>query len=280
MQRSFLLSLITILAITMSTSSSLTVLVVGATGATGRHVVSQLLQKQHNVRAIARSKDRLLSSLGDILGKDLDNYTSQLQITEAAILDLSDDDLQKQVEGCDAVIQTLGHNMTFKGMYGKPRKLVTDSFRRLTNAIEATKSSNQTDGKKMRVLLMGSDGVTHPDRTTDDKRPLSERVVLSIIRALVPPHRDNEAAAKYIYEDVGTDKSFEWAVVRPTDLVDAEKTSKYVTYEKPQGGLFGDNTVSRINVAQFFVDLLTSDDLWQTWVYKFPVVHNPVVSPE
>ena len=260
----------------MSTSSAITVLVVGATGATGRHVVSQLLQEQHNVRAIARSKDRLLSSLGDILGKDLDNYSSQLQITEAAILDLSDDDLQKQVEGCDAVVQTLGHNMTFKGMYGNPRKLVTDSIRRLTNAIEATKSSTPFHGKNMRVILMGSDGVTHPDGTTDDKRPLSERVVLSIIRALVPPHRDNEAAAKYVYEDVGTDmsKSFEWAVVRPTDLVDAEKTSKYVTYDKPVGGLFGDNTVSRINVAKFFVDLLTSDDLWQTWVYKFPVVHN------
>ena len=258
----------------MSTSSSLTVLVVGATGATGRHVVSQLLQKQHNVRAIARSKDRLLSSLGDILGQDMDNFASQLQITEAAILDLSDDDLQKQVEGCDAVVQTLGHNMTFKGMYGKPRKLVTDSIRRLANAIEATESSRPTDGKKARVILMGSDGVTHPDGTTDDKRPLSERVVLSIIRALVPPHRDNEAAAKYIYTDIGTDKSFEWTVVRPTDLVDAENISKYVTHEKPKGGLFGDNTVSRINVAQLFVDLLTSDDLWQTWVYKFPVVHN------
>ena len=259
----------------MSTSTALTVLVVGATGATGRHVVAQLLQKNHNVRTIVRSKDRLLSSLADILGKDMDNYTSQLQITEAAILDLGDDDLQKEVEGCDAVVQTLGHNMTFKGMYGKPRKLVTDSITRLTNAIEATKSSTP-DGKKVKVLLMGSDGVTHPDGTTDDRRPLSERVVLSIIRALVPPHRDNEAAAKYIYKDVGTDtdKSFEWVVVRPTDLIDAEKITKYVTYEKPKGGLFGDGTVSRINVAQFFVNLLTSDDLWQTWVYKFPVVHN------
>ena len=257
----------------MSTSTALTVLVVGATGATGRHVVAQLLQKNHNVRTIVRSKDRLLSSLADILGKDMDNYTSQLQITEAAILDLGDDDLQKEVEGCDAVVQTLGHNMTFKGMYGKPRKLVTDSITRLTNAIEATKSSTP-DGKKVKVLLMGSDGVTHPDGTTDNKRPLSERIVLSIIRALVPPHRDNEAAAKYVYEDVGTDKSFEWVVVRPTDLVDADNITKYVTYEKTVGGLFGDNTVSRINVAQLFVDLLTSDDLWQTWVYKFPVVHN------
>jgi nucleoside-diphosphate-sugar epimerase len=272
MRTTLLLLLLTILVFTMSTSSALTVLVVGATGATGRHVVAQLLQKHHNVRTIVRSKDRLLSSLGDILGaKDMDNYETQLQITEAAILDLSDEDLQKQVEGCDAVVQTLGHNITFKGMYRKPRKLVTDSICRITNAIEATETAN---GRKMRVILMGSDGVSHPDGTTDDKRPLSERIVLSIIRALVPPHRDNEAAAKYIYADVGTNKSFEWTVVRPTDLVDADKTSKYVTYALPKGGLFGDNTTSRSNVAQFMVDLLTSDDLWTTWVYKMPVVHN------
>ena len=255
-----------------SSSSALTVLVVGATGATGKHVVVQLLQKHHAVRTIVRSSDRLLSSLGDILGaKDMDNYASQLQVTEAAILDLSDEELQKQVDGCDAIVQTLGHNMTFKGMYGAPRKLVSESIRRLTKAAEAAKLA---DGKKMKVILMGSDGVSHPDKTTDDKRPVSERVVLSLIRALVPPHRDNEAAAKYIYADVGTDKSFEWTVVRPTDLVEAETISKYVAYDKPMGGLFGDNTVSRINVAQFMVDLLISDKAWKTWVYKMPVVHN------
>ena len=272
MPRATFLLFITIIAINMTSSSALTVLVVGATGATGKHVVAQLLQKHHTVSTIVRSKDRLLSSLGDILGdKDMDNYKSQLQITEAAILDLSDEELQKQVDGCDAIVQTLGHNMTFKGMYGAPRKLVTESIQRLAKAAEAAKPS---DGKKMKVILMGSDGVSHPDKTTDDKRPISERVVLSIIRALVPPHRDNEAAAKYIYSDIGTDKSFEWTVVRPTDLVDAEKTSKYIAYDKPMGGLFGDNTVSRINVAQFMVDLLISDEAWKTWVYKMPVVHN------
>jgi nucleoside-diphosphate-sugar epimerase len=272
MPRAILLLITTIIAIIMSSSSALTVLVVGATGATGKHVVAQLLQKHHTVRTIVRSKDRLLSSLVDILGaKDMDNYTSQLQITEAAILDLSDEELQKQVEGCDAVVQTLGHNLTFKGMYGVPRKLVTESIQRLTKVAEAT---NPANGKKAKVILMGSDGVSHPDKSTDDIRPFSERVVLAIIRALVPPHRDNEAAAKYIYADVGTGKSFEWTVVRPTDLVDADTTSKYVTYAKPIGGLFGDNTVSRINVAQFMVDLLTSNDLWKTWVYKMPVLHN------
>jgi nucleoside-diphosphate-sugar epimerase len=270
MPRAILLLITTIIAIIMSSSSALTVLVVGATGATGKHVVAQLLQKHHTVRTIVRSKDRLLSSLVDILGaKDMDNYTAQLQITEAAILDLSEEELQKQVEGCDAVVQTLGHNLTFKGMYGAPRKLVTESIQRLTKATEAT-----PNGKKTKVILMGSDGVSHPDKSTDDKRPLSERVVLAIIRALVPPHRDNEAAAKYIFADVGTGKTFEWTVVRPTDLVDADTTSKYVTYAKPIGGLFGDNTVSRINVAQFMVDLLTSNDLWKTWVYKMPVLHN------
>ena len=91
MPKATLLLFITTIAILMPSSSALTVLVVGATGATGKHVVAQLLQKHHAVRTIVRSKDRLLSSLSDLL--DMDNYASQLQITEAAILDLSDEDL-------------------------------------------------------------------------------------------------------------------------------------------------------------------------------------------
>jgi len=277
-------TVIIVIAMSSSSSAALTVLVVGATGATGKHVVAQLLQKNHTVRAIVRSRDRLLSSLGDILGDDttkdgiMDQYVSQLQIIEAAVLDLSDDELRQHVMGCDGIVQTLGHNLTFKGVYGAPRKLVTDSIRRLTKAAEdvARDDGNSNDKKKLQVILMGSDGVSHPDCSTDDKRPLSERIILSICRALLPPHRDNEAAAKHLYlhANVVASPSLEWTVVRPTNLVDADSCTKYVTYDKPIGGLFGANTVSRINVAQFMVDLLTSDELWAAWVYKMPVVHN------
>jgi len=249
-----------------------TVLVIGSTGATGKHVVSQLLQKGHNVRTIARSKDRILSLLDDIVPNTSTTYSKNLQVVEAAILDLSDEDIQKQVDGVDAIVQCLGHNITFKGIYGKPRRLVTDAVKRLTSAIESTSSK-----QKIKFILMGSDGVSNPSGT-DDQRSLTERFVISLLRALVPPHPDNEQAALYLHKNIGqTIPNLEWTVVRPTDLVDGT-VGKYVLYDKPQGSLFGSgNVATRANVAQCMVDLLLADRLWKEQVYQMPVIHDVAI---
>lgn len=83
-----------------------TTLVVGATGATGRHVVLQLLQQKQNVRAIVRSKERLLNSLDEILPNASSNLhiVARLDCTEANILDLDENDLKDLTRGCDAVV--------------------------------------------------------------------------------------------------------------------------------------------------------------------------------
>jgi len=60
-------------------------------------------------------------------------------IIEASVLDLSDADMQRHAEGCDALASCLGHNLTFKGMFGQPRRLVTDAARRLCSAVKANK---------------------------------------------------------------------------------------------------------------------------------------------
>eukprot|EP00985_Skeletonema_marinoi_P003853 scaffold1678_cov123-Skeletonema_marinoi.AAC.1 len=77
----------------MSTTTT-TTLVVGATGATGKHVVLQLLQQKHHVRAIARSKQRLLDTLNEISPNASEEYADFLTVTEAAVLDLSDEELE------------------------------------------------------------------------------------------------------------------------------------------------------------------------------------------
>eukprot|EP00984_Skeletonema_dohrnii_P000334 scaffold113_cov78-Skeletonema_dohrnii-CCMP3373.AAC.1 len=87
---------------TMSTTTT-TTLVVGATGATGKHVVLQLLQQKQHVRAIARSKQRLLDTLNEISPNDAsEEYADFLTVTEAAVLDLSDEELENLCSGCDA----------------------------------------------------------------------------------------------------------------------------------------------------------------------------------
>jgi nucleoside-diphosphate-sugar epimerase len=105
----------------------MTTLVVGATGATGKWLVKRLLDRGESVRAIVRSK----ANLPEQLQTDDDNLT----LIEGSVLDMSDDELTEHVKGCDAVASCLGHNLTFKGVYGHPRHLVTDAARRLTDAI-------------------------------------------------------------------------------------------------------------------------------------------------
>lgn len=212
-----------------------TTLVVGATGATGKYVVLQLLQQKQKVHAIVRSKQRLLDAIDEIAPNASANYADNLDITEAAVLDLSDGDMKKATNGCSAVVSCLGHNVSFEGMFRKPRRLVTDATRRLCEAIEANHMGSKED-VKTKFILMGTVAVCNPGGG-DTKRTFGERVVLFLLRYLLPPHRDNELAAEYIFNKPAN-PNLEWAVVRPTDLVDGS-ASKYELFEKPQDSLFG-----------------------------------------
>lgn len=242
----------------MSSKTAKTVLVVGATGATGRHVVAELLQSdcKHSVKVIARSAQKMRDLLSEKNGPE----NHRLHIMEASLLDLSDEEIRQQTAGVDVVISCLGHNMTWKGIYGHPRELVTNAVCRLTESL-------LKNGKKdAKFILMGSDGVAYDGN--DDVRPFMERLVIALIRYLIPPHRDNENAAAYLLSH----RELEWVIIRPTDLVDDPPTSTYQLYPKPQGSLFGSGTATRSHVAKAMVDLVTSASLWEQWKFKMPVL--------
>ena len=93
-----------------------TVLLVGGTGRTGRRVLEQLLDRGVSVRAIVRSARKLPAGAAD---------NPNLTVIEADLLSLGDEDLQRHVRGCDAVISCLGHVISLKGILGPPRDLVT-----------------------------------------------------------------------------------------------------------------------------------------------------------
>jgi uncharacterized protein YbjT (DUF2867 family) len=97
-------------------STPQTVLLVGGTGRTGRRVVEQLLSRAVGVRVIVRSAHKLPAGAAD---------DPNLAVVEADLLSLSDEDLQRHIDGCDAVISCLGHGNNFKGIVGPPRDLVT-----------------------------------------------------------------------------------------------------------------------------------------------------------
>lgn len=250
-------------------------LILGASGQTGYKLVQQLLRAkegsagyEYNVRVVVRSKENFHKKVP---------VHERLEVIEGSILDITDEVFEESVMGgSDVVVSCLGHNMNFKGMFGHPKKLVSDVVRRVYGTIQKKKEENK--GKMpSKFILMSSDGVANPNGL-DDERPFGERVILTIIRALLPPHRDNEEAADYLANHIGGTKSqqstLEWVAVRPTDLIDGEVVSDYNTFDKPQGSLFGAGEATRENVAHFMHDLITNQDLWEEWVYSMPVLMN------
>lgn len=236
------------------------VLVVGATGATGRLLVEQLLERGHDVKAIVRSSERV--------PQHVKNH-KKLTLIEAELLKLDDEMLVQHVKGCDAVASCLGHNTTFKGMYGHPRRLVTDAAKRLCKAIAA----NQPE-KKVKYILMNTSG----NRNRKIKEPISagQRMVTALLRLLLPPHVDNEKAADFLWKNIGDKHKFiEWVAVRPDGLINQDTVSAYEVFPSPiRNPIFNPGKTSRINVAHFMAGLTDDDEIWQEWKDQMPVIYN------
>ncbi len=242
----------------------MTILVVGASGATGQRLVAQLLEQGQNVKAVVRSAEKLPESL---------RKESGLSIIEASVLELSDLEMAEHVAGCDAVASCLGHNLTFKGVYGKPRRLVTDAARRLCTAI---KSNNPE--KPIKYVLMNTSG----NRNRDLNEPISfgQKCVIALLRLLLPPHVDNEKAADFLRTEIGQkDPMIEWVTVRPDGLINESEVTEYEVYPSPiRSAIFDAGKVSRINVAHFMSNLISDEDLWQKWKGLMPVIYNKTPS--
>lgn len=235
------------------------ILVVGATGATGRLLVKDLLNRGEKVTAVVRSTEKLREVL------DHKNLT----VVKTALLDLSDEELAELVQGCDAVASCLGHNLTFKGVYGKPRRLVTDAVRRLCAAIKAN-----TPQQPVKVVLMNTSGMQNRD--LNERLSLAEQIVFSLLSTLLPPYTDNIQAAEYIRTQIGQHNPLiEWTVVRPDSLIDDDSVSPYTIHPSPiRSALFNPGKVSRINVARFMAELLCNNDIWKQWKEQMPLIYN------
>jgi len=182
----------------------MTILVVGASGATGRWLVHNLLNRGETVKAIVRSPESLPKELLE---------HENLCVIQASVLELSDVEIAQHVKGCRAVASCLGHNLSFKGMFGHPRRLVTDAVRRLCQAIKANEPQDT-----VKFVLMNTTG--NSNRDLDEKIEFSQRLVITLLRLLLPPHVDNENAADYLRTEVGqSDEKIEWSAVRPDALV-------------------------------------------------------------
>ena len=240
----------------------MTILVVGASGATGRLLVREFLDRGQKVRAIVRSPDKLIEH-------------KHLSIIKANLLELTDEEMASHVNGCDAIASCLGHNLSLKGIYGQPRKLVTEATRRLCNAIKTNKAN-----LPIKFVLMNTAG--NSNRDLNEPVSMGQKLVIGLIRLLVPPHPDNEQAADHLRVEIGqNDPTIQWAVVRPDSLIDKENVSEYKVYPSPiRSAIFDPGKTSRINVAHFMTDLITDTAMWDKWKGQMPVIYNVESSPK
>lgn len=230
------------------------VMVLGATGATGHLVVKQLLDAECDVVALVRNTEELAE------------HPRLNQINNTA-LSLESQHLQRLISDCDAVISCLGHNMTLQGVYGAPRMLVTNSLQRVISL-----TSKQRE-RPLKLVLMSSAGVRN--LVLQERVEQSEKWLNLLLRWILPPHRDNEKAAKLLNRNSTSHNSLEWAIVRPDTLIDQSQISDYQWHQSPtRSALFNAGETSRINVANALCRLVLDDDLWQQWRGQMPVIYN------
>jgi NAD(P)-dependent dehydrogenase (short-subunit alcohol dehydrogenase family) len=238
----------------------MTTLVVGASGATGKLLIEQLLERGERVRIIVRSADKL---------PEIISTHKNVSVICASILDISDIELAKYVAGCDAVASCLGHNLSFKGMFAAPHRLVTDATRRLCRAVKAIDSNSP-----VKFVLMNTTG--NSNRDLNEQLSFGHKCVIGLIRLLLPPHADNEQAADYLRTEIGQgDSAIEWTVVRPDSLTNDSEISEFTVHPSPtRSALFDSGVTSRINVGNFMADLICNEHTWNEWKGKMPVIYN------
>lgn len=226
----------------------MTTLVVGASGATGRLLVEQLLNRGESVKIMVRNKTNLPEAL---------NSHEKLFIIRASVLDLSDAEMAEQVAGCRAVASCLGH----RAIFGPPRRLVTEATQRLCAAIEV----NQPE-EPIKFVLMNTAGFVNEGAS--ERVSFAQRVVLGLVRLLLPPQPDNEQAAKFLCNVIGKNN-------KAIDLIDENKVTEYTAHPSPtRSAIFNAGKTSRINVGHFMAELITNNNTWSKWRWQMPVIYN------
>lgn len=232
-------------------------LILGASGKTGKLVVQQLVKRDIQVRLVVRASAAIPS-----------NFTNdkRIEITKGNVNDFDISKITGLVKDCDSVICCLGHNISLKGILGPPHKLVYNTVVKIIEAIHSLKLNQK-------FILMSTTAYTN--KTIGEKNSPGEKIFFSLLKVLLPPHRDNMLAADYLVHKSGADSGIDWVAVRPDSLIDEENVSKYEIHNhKIRSPLSNPGKTSRINVSHFMAELVTNDKLWHEWKHKTPVIYN------
>ncbi|KAG0334768.1 hypothetical protein BG000_008062 [Podila horticola] len=240
------------------------VLILGGTGNVGKLVIQQLLERDIEVKAVVRSSSRLPS----------DSISNpNLTAIQANLLDLSVSDLASHLKGCDAVVCTLGHNMSYGrvpgvGIWLNTRDLVTRATKMVCDAVRELQPETP-----IRFVLLNTIGVKNSDGSDTWVRTRLERGLVSFMTGVLPPYTDSVRSAQHISQEVGKkdSKYLEWVTVRPDGFIDGP-VSEYKTMESIQHSFYAPDYITKANIAHFMCELLVGQQLWEQWKFKMPLI--------
>lgn len=203
----------------------------GATGRTGVPLVQQALEYGHSVMALVRTPTKV----------SLKNES--LTLIQGDSLNASD--VEKTIQGADAVISVLGQSKT------SSHDLQTASTRNIIAAM-------QKYGVKRLISLTGA-GVDAPE----DRPGFSNHLIKFALKTL-SGHvlKDGEQHAELIKQS-----GLDWVIVRGPMLTEGARTANY------RVGWVGVNTGSRAaraNIADFMLKQLSDD----TYLHKLPMLSD------
>ena len=123
--------------------------------------------------------------------------------------------------------------------------------------------------------------VRSPDKLPDairhnDRLSVIHASVLDLSDAEMRDHVNGCSAADYLRIQIGqNDGKIEWSAVRPDNLIDEHAVTEYEIHPSPiRSAIFDTGITSRINVAHFMTELITNEDVWNTWQGQMPVIYN------
>jgi len=235
-------------------------LVLGASGATGKLLVSQLHALNTKVKVLVRPTSNIPEAW---------ETQSHIEIIRTELHELNLEKMAEHLQDCDAVASCLGHNLTWKGIYGKPRRLVRDAVKLACDAIIYNKPKT-----RKKFILMNTTG--NRNRDLNEAIGIGNRIVIALLRLLLPPHPDNEQAAEHLRLSIGQNHDhIEWVAVRPDGLIDLQEVSEYNLHPSPiRNPIFNAGITARINVAHFMSRLISDKAIWDKWKGKMPVIYN------
>lgn len=187
----------------------------GASGQTGQHFLEKALEKGYEVKALARSPEKISQT------------SPKLEIHKGDVLNL--EDVQQTVEGADIVVSLFGH------VKGSPEWLQTNGTKNIVQAMK--------DHDVDRIISLSGGGLPFPEK---DEPKFADKLIRTIMKIAVPKILNDAIKHHQVLRDSGLN----WTIVRGPRLTNDPGSG---TYRVGWVGVNASTKISREDLAAFIL---------------------------